>query len=283
MHISQKILDKGLLSELSYLKLEHEFWKTPNSKGRLPNISSWQDIQNFLDTVPPRYTGISADRKGVMLELLKRYTVTDFVTTPSGMQAMTIVGGGEVTVAFRGTETKDWRELIKDGGSDGEMALGAEIDQMRDALAYFRGVEEKYGGNAAITLTGHSLGGALAQYVAYKSDTRYQTYTFNGFGIRKSEGIINTYKDTSHIHNFHLGVDFVSGLGSQIGGAPGGAFYETVRDVTRYIPGIKLWIKQFANLVIGLPTAARINYEIDKYMGSFLGEVISVIPYDSSD
>ncbi len=39
---------------------------------------------------------LSTDRKGVMHELLKRYTITDFAATSSGMQAMTIVGGGEV-------------------------------------------------------------------------------------------------------------------------------------------------------------------------------------------
>ena len=46
--------------------------------------------------------------------------------------------------------------------------------------------------------------------------SKYETYTFNGFGIRKGEGIIGTEGDTSYIHNFHLGIDFVSGIGSII-------------------------------------------------------------------
>jgi len=47
-------------------------------------------------------------------------------------------------------------------------------------------------------------------------ENKYETYTFNGFGIKKAEGIIGTAGDTSYIHNFHLGLDFVSGIGSVI-------------------------------------------------------------------
>ena len=192
MQITQKIIDQGLLSELAYLKLEDAYWTT-EVNGKLPSYSNLDDLDKFLTGTDskgkPYTTGINDSRDQDMLELLKSYTIDKFVTMPSGMQAMVLIknDGSGITVAFRGTETGDWSELSKDGKSDGEMALGHEIQQMKDALSFFKNVEAEYDNIAPITITGHSLGGALAQYVAYKSGTKYETYTYNGFGIKKGE------------------------------------------------------------------------------------------------
>ena len=281
MQISQNILDKGLLAELAYLKLE-------NFNG---NYSNYDDVKNFINDNNEDITGVSSERKDAILNILKEYTIDDFITTESGMQGMVLVknDGSEITVAYRGTETGDWfnaimgdNETSKDISSDIDMALGEEIQQMKDALAFMEKVQSDYGNIAPITITGHSLGGALAQYVAYKSETKYETYTFNGFGIRKGEGIIGTEGDTSYIHNFHLGIDFVSGIGSIIGGQPGGEYLENA-PVFRFLP--KSWVSNILNLLNttnNLATTAQINAKIDEYMGSFLGEVVNITPYDIS-
>ena len=192
MQITQKIIDQGLLSELAYLKLEnyesfkHKKYATLND---LINSGDMSEVGKFISDNPKSTTGIDDSRDQDMLELLKSYTIDKFVTMPSGMQAMVLIknDGSGITAAFRGTQTGDWRELSKDGKSDGEMALGHEIQQMKDALSFFKNVEAEYDNIAPITITGHSLGGAKAQYVAYKSGTKYETYTYNGFGIKKGE------------------------------------------------------------------------------------------------
>jgi hypothetical protein len=288
MTISNDVIYYGLLSELAYLKLESDFFNTvsPNKKWDKSTIQKFFESADYEGD-----TGVSSDRQGYILGLLNFYTIVNFTTTPSGMQAMLLRGSGGYTVAFRGTETGEWSELLKDGGSDAEMAIGHEIQQMRDALAYVQmlqttGVSDPVSGdtvkiNASTVLTGHSLGGALAQYVSFK--TGYEAYTYNGFGIRKGEGIIGVGGDTSRIHNFHLGVDFVSGIGSRIGGQPGGQVFETTRDVLEMIPNFA--VSRISQVLIGLGsliTAATINSTIDNITGSFLGSVTNITPYDSS-
>jgi len=68
---------------------------------------------------------------------------------------------GDVVVAFRGTD--DGRDL----SVDGSILLGNTADQYPDALTFYGNVTTQYPGTP-ITLTGHSLGGALAQYVLAK-------------------------------------------------------------------------------------------------------------------
>ena len=154
MNVTQTTVDYGLLSELAYLRLE-------NFSGNYKNIEQVKDFINSDES------GISDNRKETIKNILSKYTIDDFETTTSGMQAMTLIknDGSGITVAFRGTETSGW-EAIKDLDSDADMALGEEIQQMKDALTYMQKVENDYNNIAPITLTGHSLGGALAQYVA---------------------------------------------------------------------------------------------------------------------
>lgn len=104
MQISQNILDKGLLAELAYLKLE-------NFNG---NYSNYDDVKNFINDNNEDITGVSSERKDAILNILKEYTIDDFITTESGMQGMVLVknDGSEITVAYRGTETGDWFNAI---------------------------------------------------------------------------------------------------------------------------------------------------------------------------
>jgi len=88
---------------------------------------------------------------------------------------------GEVAVAFRGTE--NWPDII----TDLSMAIGVIPQQFLDAEAVIKIINAKLGKNAKVMmLTGHSLGGALAQYVAARNHLR--AITFNPFGVAKLIG-----------------------------------------------------------------------------------------------
>lgn len=72
---------------------------------------------------------------------------------------------GEIIIAYRGTEngTDKW--------TDAQMVFDHLDDQFADALDFYDEVEAEFS-DKKITLTGHSLGGALASYVAINRGVR---------------------------------------------------------------------------------------------------------------
>ncbi len=118
-----------------------------------------------------------------------QYKVLAHADEPSGYQGSVYqrVDTGEIVVAHRGTEFG--REFIKDGGlADGGMVFGRVNSQARDAIELTREVlqearkfaDEKGTSPPEVTVTGHSLGGALAQITAHYFDLRGET--FNAYG-----------------------------------------------------------------------------------------------------
>lgn len=118
-----------------------------------------------------------------------KYEVLAYVDRPSGYQGAVYqrVDTGEVIVAHRGTEfdRQRWLDLVK---TDGLMAFSRFNPQADDAIA-LTGVAvaeaQKYalatGGNPpAITHTGHSLGGTLAQISGHYFG--HGGETFNAYG-----------------------------------------------------------------------------------------------------
>ncbi|SEO82550.1 Lipase (class 3) [Luteibacter sp. UNC138MFCol5.1] len=92
-----------------------------------------------------------------------------------------------VVIAFRGTEFD--REPMRDGGVDAAMVL-AGINPQRDASERFarkviddvRAADRLQGRETQITVTGHSLGGTLAQLNAAKFGL--DGHTFNAYGAQ---------------------------------------------------------------------------------------------------
>ncbi len=93
---------------------------------------------------------------------------------------------GEIVVAHRGTEPKHW---LKDGViTDGAMVLARTNIQANDAneltrraLEHAKRSAPDYGNRIPqVTVTGHSLGGCLAQIIAYKFNLKGET--FNAYG-----------------------------------------------------------------------------------------------------
>lgn len=86
---------------------------------------------------------------------------------------------GEIILSYTGTNLKSGvREGIKDGlKSDiGEIGLGLGSTHYEPAYKFYEKIREKYGDN--IILTGHSLGGNIAQRVALQYNVQ-KTIIYN--------------------------------------------------------------------------------------------------------
>ena len=91
-----------------------------------------------------------------------------------------------IVIVFRGTELKKWSDLKND------YCMGKRKDipeQVQDALMFTKQVKQvmktKYP-NYKLDLTGHSLGGSLAQYTHVLVKGINETVTFNPYGTRKT-------------------------------------------------------------------------------------------------
>lgn len=168
---------------------------------------------------------------GVMVDGV-RFEILDQVSKPSGYQGTLYrnTNSGELVVAHRGTEFD--RELTKDGLlADAGMVLFGVNHQADDALAFAReAVERAKDMNrdmcrvSDITVTGHSLGGTLAQITAYRLGMRGET--FNAYG---AAGLVADLPEGgTQVINHVRATDFVSAASSHIGEV---RIYPTLRDI----------------------------------------------------
>lgn len=169
-----------------------------------------------------------ADKKDVIQKLLDRiaetpagrecgnWKVRDIRDnqSSSGMYACLLDSGdGNALVAFRGSESESWDDIQKDWiQSDIGLANSILTPQQATAEQYIRDIYRKYGGEYDnFGLTGHSLGGNLAEHAAITApdgmrDKIGQCVNLDGPGfsnkylaahandIEKSKGIITHYQ-----------------------------------------------------------------------------------------
>ncbi|SDX76198.1 XVIPCD domain-containing protein [Lysobacter enzymogenes] len=120
---------------------------------------------------------------------------------------------GEFVVAHRGTEFKE--EFIDDVlRADGGMVATRTNQQARDALALTeRAMELARPKNAPVTVTGHSLGGCLAQIAAAKYGLHGET--FNAYGAASLDQRIP--EGGRDVVNHVMAADFVSSASHHYG------------------------------------------------------------------
>lgn len=129
---------------------------------------------------------------------------------------------GEIIVSHRGTEgDKKWDGWIKDGlVTDGAMVLARVNPQVQDAIALTQRAIElaqdigRGSGHAPeVTVTGHSLGGTLAQITAHHFGLRGET--FNAYGAASLGYRVDKGGDS--ILNHVMAGDTVSAAGHHFG------------------------------------------------------------------
>jgi hypothetical protein len=132
-----------------------------------------------------------------------RYEILEHYRNPADGYAGTIyqrMDTGDIVVAHRGTEVKNIPGIVMDlAYTDGSMVLGRVNPQAQDAIDLtLRAIQkaEDYGSKPGhhtpeVTVTGHSLGGCLAQITAHHFDLRGETFNAYGaasLGLRIPEG-----------------------------------------------------------------------------------------------
>jgi len=149
-----------------------------------------------------------------------QYRIIDQASAPSGYQGTIYqnVQSGELVLAHRGTEFD--RELVKDGiAADGGMVLLGSNNQAGDARKFTQYAMERaadFGqdkGPVPLTVTGHSLGGTLAQVTAYEYGLKGET--FDAYG---AAGLTRHIPQGGHdVINHVRATDFVSAASRHYG------------------------------------------------------------------
>lgn len=143
---------------------------------------------------------------------------------------------GQIVVAHRGTEFD--RQLYLDGiRADGSMVVARTNPQAEDAIALTRQAlsiareqGQRSGQAPEVTVTGHSLGGTLAQITAHHFDLKGETFNAYGatsLGYRIAEG-------GNAVLNHVMASDFVAAASGHYGKVQ---IYATAADIKRLDEG----------------------------------------------
>ena len=136
---------------------------------------------------------------------------------------------GEIAIAYRGTEPTDGGDLR----ADYAIATQKASEQFNEAWRFARDIVTS-NPNAPVSATGHSLGGALAQYVS--GVFKIPGETFNAPGIKNMSGLLPM--TGNNVTNWVVPTDIVGNFGEHVG-------------TKKYLPALPVSIENFLMVVYG--------------------------------
>ena len=163
------------------------------------------------------------------LSSLASWHLINTTTTSSGMSAIAVQDPAtkDIVFAYRGTDIdKNIWEAMKDIESDiaiassGNVFVQDGLNQFHDAYTFYTETIKKVGGGAHVgtkSFTGHSLGGGLAQYMAYKTGGAYKTVTFDAVGIGQVLKNVNPRDYDTSVTDYTNEHDIIGMYGVQLG------------------------------------------------------------------
>lgn len=163
------------------------------------------------------------------LSSLASWHLINTTTTSSGMSAIAVQDPAtkDIVFAYRGTDIdKNIWEAMKDIESDiaiassGNVFVQDGLNQFHDAYTFYTETIKKVGGGAHVgtkSFTGHSLGGGLAQYMAYKTGGAYKTVTFDAVGIGQVLKNVNPRDYDASVTDYTNEHDIIGMYGVQLG------------------------------------------------------------------
>ncbi len=180
----------------------------------------------------------------------------------------------ELVIAHRGTQ------LLTDAGdlkSDWQTLAGLTPNQYPDAETFYAVVQQRIAidptlTGATISHTGHSLGGAIARYLAAKESQ--VGVLFNAFGVTNSTTQLPPNPDLSQITAINAKYDKISELGAHD--------YPVVEKYISYVPGVPdSWEPLLALLTFKIPLLGLLvnsHYYYDQHSMDSLLAVIAADP-----
>jgi len=149
--------------------LYSEDYDRPDENTKYPEFQEWEFLCGY-------------DHKKILKEAGNIIDIDD-----SGFQASAFKNGNKVMIAYRGTdEGADWSK------TNIPLGFNKYADQLT-CVAWFYDKVKSLVSDAEIHITGHSLGGALAQFAHIYSGCKHQTKTWNGLGIGRADKIMNIH------------------------------------------------------------------------------------------
>lgn len=149
-------------------------------------------------------------------KLPQGYKMEKSITGDNGFQAAAFrnTTTGQIIISYRGTD--DLKDVVSD------IQLGLDIknsyydSQIKQSFDFYNSVTQEFGKDK-VSLTGHSLGGNLAQIVGAKNQV--ETNTFNAPGVTESsiEKWVGTIRQSLPIINHIKAGDVIGNYGNHIG------------------------------------------------------------------
>ena len=153
------------MRDLRIFMLYSEDYDKPDENPKFTEFSEWEFLTAYNHKMIRKEAGSIID-------------IED-----SGFQASAFKKGNRVMIAYRGTDEKiDWirTNLL--------LGMNRYADQLT-CVAWFYEKVTSLVKDAAIYITGHSLGGCLAQFAHIYSGCKHDTKTWNGLGVGEAHKI----------------------------------------------------------------------------------------------